>query len=388
MIVYGFADSINWAMNTLTGDNYRMLNHTGYWVPQRNAVQSPVSGASGAFDFYKSNNFPNQPVTTQANGLLFHTSQVNAYTVARTLVDSLGITSRYTANRSRLWFVKPESYIQHIPPTKGQVTYYVTGTIYRSGNPTQARVYAVQGGNYVAWGATNINGDYVIAVPPGAYVMTAEEWIDFPIGGVYYPTGTYYTGTANATVTNAHVIGVNIDITSGSATFPYRWGWAKCLSARVIPAQGTVSWAPIETEFSLSEGVLYGVLSAKSKIQGDSMPFDMATSGTYRAPLRIELQNGAGNITAFSLTNNTTGHAVSWSGTLTTGKYLLIDANAYKCLSNGATVDAGTDDYASLTTNALPWISVYGTQSFTIAVTQSGAANWAANIYYYDHYSL
>lgn len=82
-----------------------------------------------------------------------------------------------------------------------------------------------------------------------------------------------------------------------------------------------------------------------------------------------EITAGSASITAVTITNTTTGHAMSWSGTLAIGDVLRIHTGELSVLNDGA------NDYASFTppSNKEAWFKLQpGENTVTISITTAG----------------
>jgi len=382
MIVWGFADELGECAQTLSGDYGRTKNTRQRLSGGRRRSTAAVSGASGEFDFYGTDRLPENAKTISVEFDVYGVSFDEAEERARELVDAL-----HEKKRSKLWFIAHEDYVRHAPPDLGATLGGQTSGIVRiSGSPqSDARVSIRNAdGREVASGASETDGSYFIDnIPTGTYTGYCEYWSG----------SARYTDTiATITVTTGTNTGFNFNLTTDADTYRWRWAYAKLLSATVVEESGRSDRHAIrvETEFLLSEGVFYGAPYSVGKDEGDAKTFDATYLGSAPGLVSISFTPATNNVTAFKLNNDDESIYAQFSGTVSIGDELLIDAGG----NNGAglVTNGGTDAYSSLSraTGQLPFFYIApdtdDAQQLTLTLTQTGGEDYNLVLTYYDTY--
>lgn len=181
------------------------------------------------------------------------------------------------------------------------------------------------------------------------------------------------------------------------------WTYARLEEIRARQQTGQITNIPVDLRFikqalawygATEQDVTYADLSAASgdadlpttgaEQDGYPLAFTLTNEGNYdQRAVMFTLTAGGGNITAVTLANSTSGHTLTWSGTLVAGKSLVIDCGALSIQNDG------TDDYDSLTppSGKETWMVLGpGANVFSLNVTEAGGGS-GLQVEFYDAYA-
>jgi hypothetical protein len=403
-VVYGFADDLTQAVNTLTGDNRWAFNQADSWKSMRASLLGRVSGANGALDFTGARHKPNEPlvVTTEADMLDNDFGDVGRRT--RTLMDAL-----WAEERTKLWLVTYDDKCAFVD----SLTYYHPFRVRRSIMPGvpipggAAHTLTVDpqiGGSTVAscayWimdSKTNrmvYVSDYT-ALSAGGFGASYPERAYY-VECVYYDATTklYYEGSGEITLDADKTLTMTLAHQTDTVTRKAWWAWAKLNSAHAQVAAKSKSnkMLHMTAEFEVAEGVFYAFEPTTGALtEASTLTFNLTNNGNTPTHVRWVLKPAVGSdiVTSFSVENPTAGTYVGWADAsgLAATKSLVVDSGLWLITNDGA--DAYSKKLSSGSETRLGWcVLLPGVNAITVAVTQDGADNWDLTYEFYDAYTL
>lgn len=164
------------------------------------------------------------------------------------------------------------------------------------------------------------------------------------------------------------------------------WCWARCTSVGNQRAPGNLNYMDLPMSWQMESMAWYDTTDGgfidkypldecfllrgvEDELLSYPVYYNVTNGSTPQPDITFSITAVAGAVTAVTITNITTGHVLTWAGTLAAGKVLVIDCGNDSVLNNGV------DDYASLTppTNKDEWMLLNpGLNSISVSITEAG----------------
>ena len=313
----------------------------------RAPVTARVGGMNGAFDFYGSNNYPVQPMIIRKNF---------------SLVGRTGGTVAGTGTISG-WGSGSPFYID------GNGTLFLSelavGDVINVDN-CAATVINVASNTFVTVNTNTglIDGGAFTITRPGATWASVEYAVDA------LKTATITQGESKLWALRRDAVRV--------------WAYAKCTSLKTAEQFNNVYHLPTSIEFYAREGLWYSESATTTTIlHGAPTGVSVPTAGTYKSNVVIDIVSSTGTLTAFTLTNATTGDVITWAGSAAVGKHVIINTSAYTITNDGVGVYAGL----TIGANQINWWQLAaGLNSVSVSAVNGGCTAWTMTIVRYDTY--
>jgi hypothetical protein len=164
----------------------------------------------------------------------------------------------------------------------------------------------------------------------------------------------------------------------------HRWAWAKCNRLRAPENYNTKLHLPVELEFNCREGLWYAETQSTSGniTQATSSPYALTNNGTFPAMCIFTITPSGGAFSACTVTNTTNGYTFTYTGTVASGKALVVNSGVWSVTNDGAGAYSGLA-YGATQQN---WMYLSpGANSFTISKT-GAATGWTATLTWWNTY--
>lgn len=402
-IVYGFADDLAQAVNTLTGDNRWAFNQSDSWKSVRASLLGRVSGARGALDFTGTRHKPNEPLVVATEADLIGTDFGDVGRRTETLMSAL-----WAEERSKVWLVPYDDENAFVDT----LTYYHPFRVRRSlmpGTPIPGGALHVLTVDPQIGGATVASCAYWIMDSKTNRLVYNSGYTTLSAGGFagsfpersYYVEAVYYDATTKLYYEGSGLITLDADKTltftlahkTDTSTRKAWWAWAKLNSAhaQVGAKNKSKKMLHFTAEFEVAEGVFYSFEPKTGALtEASTLTFTLTNSGNTPTHVRWVLTPAAASdiVTGFSVTNATSGSYFGWSDTggLAATESLVVDSGLWLVTNDG--VDAYSKTLLSGATR-LGWcVLMPGDNTVTVNVSQDGADDWDLTYEYYDAYTL